>query len=314
MKTLRVFGFLAAFILFTLLFIGGEDKLTTRSYDLFWDLGHIPLFLLLSYFLLTAPSALAKRSFTQQCLVVIGFTFLLGVLIEVIQLRVGRSMDPTDLARNGIGALLALVFFAPGRRSLGRLSLHSLQAVGLILLIAASLPLAMALYDERQAIKEWPLLASFEQAREINRWSSIGNSRLSLDSTIAWQGIQSMKVEMGTSKYAGASLDYFPGNWSTHKELTLHLYNPAQQALTITCRVHDETHSQSIKQHFNDRFNQSYTLNPGWNQLTISLQDLASAPSNRLMDTQRIASLIIFVSDLDRPTTLYIDEVYLAAP
>ena len=123
-----------------------------------------------------------------------------------------------------------------------------------------------------------------------------------------------MKVDLGTSKYAGASLEHFPGDWSMQQKLIIHLYNPAQQALTITCRVHDRAHSQSIHQHYNDRFNQSHTLNPGWNRITISLQDLVTAPSNRLMDTQRIANLAIFVSNLDRPATLYIDQIYLTAP
>jgi hypothetical protein len=315
MKIHRIFSLLAMLILFTLLFMGGGDEeLKLRSRNHFWNLGHIPLFMLISYFLLTAPSPLATRSFRQQCVVVVSFTFLLGVLIELMQLGVGRSMDSADLLKNGVGALLGLAFLSPGRLPLSRFTRHSLQAMAFILLTAAALPFAAALFDERQAIKNWPVLSNFEQASEIGRWSTVGDTHINLDSTIARAGRQSMKVELGTSKYEGVSLDHFPGDWSTQQKLILHVYNPAQQALTITCRVHDKTHSQSNHQHHFDRFNQSYTLNPGWNQVSISLQDLVTAPSDRLMDTRRIVSLIIFALDLDRPATLYIDEVYLVAP
>jgi VanZ family protein len=314
MKTYRVISFLAALVLFTLLFIGGENELTIRSRNLFWNLGHIPLFLILSYFMLTPPSPLATRSFNQQCLAVIGFTFLLGGFIEVAQLSVNRSMELADLARNGVGALLALVFFAPGRCSLSGFLRHGLQTVALILLIFASLPWAIALYDEQQAVKNWPVLASFEHTMELNRWSTTGDAHLSLDSTVAKDGMHSMKVEFGTSRYAGASLNYFPGDWSAQQQLAIHLYNPAKQPLTVTCRIQDKTHSLSIEQPHNDRFNQSYQLQPGWNQINITLQDLAKAPSDRLMDIRQIHRLVIFVSALTSPAILYIDNIYLAAP
>ena len=175
MKIHRVFSLLVTLTLFILLFMGGGgEELKLRSGNHFWNLGHIPLFMLFSYFLLTAPSPLAARSFKQQCVVVVSFTFLLGVAIELVQLGVGRSMDSVDLLRNGVGALLGLAFLSPGRLSLSRFSRHSLQAMALILLTAAAPPFAVALFDERQAIKNWPVLSNFEQASEIGRWSTVG--------------------------------------------------------------------------------------------------------------------------------------------
>jgi VanZ family protein len=148
MKIHRIFSLLAMLILFTLLFIsGGGEDLKLRSHNHFWNLGHIPLFMLLSYFLLTPPSPLAPRSFKQQCLVVVSFTFLLGVLIELMQFGVGRSMDSADLLKNGVGSLLGLAFLSPGRLSLSRFNHLSLLAIALILLTAAALPFATALFD-----------------------------------------------------------------------------------------------------------------------------------------------------------------------
>lgn len=308
----RLLSAFTALVLFMLLFFGAESTLDHRSHKLFWNLGHIPLFMLLSYFLITPPSPLAVRSFKYQCLAVACFTFLLGGLIEVAQLGVGRNMDAADLARNGMGAFLGLTLLSPGRLSLNRFYRHSLQALALALLTIAGLPFTMALYDERQAIKDWPVLANFEQAGEINRWSTTGDAHISIDSTVARDGIQSLKVELGTSRYAGASLDFFPEDWSGQQGLSIHLYNPTAKLLIVTCRIHDKQHSQSIEQQANDRFNQSYELQQGWNKIMIKTQDLASAPSERLMDIRRIDRLEIFVSALASPTTLYIDHIYLA--
>ncbi len=225
----------------------------------------------------------------------------------MVQLGIGRSMDAADLAKNGIGALLGLAFLSPGRFSLNRFYRHSLQALALTLLSIVSLPFAMALYDEYQAIKDWPVLANFEQAGEISRWSTTGDAHISIDSTVARDGTQSLKVELGTSRYAGASMEFFPEDWSAQQGLIIHLYNPTSKLSIVTCRIQDKKHNQSIE----DRFNQSYELQQGWNKIIIKTQDLASAPSERLMDIREIDRLELFVSALASPTTLYIDHIYL---
>jgi len=310
----RIFVLFTTLALFALLFVGGPDGNAERSLREFWNLGHIGLFLALGYLMLSPPSPLARRTFTMQFLAVVSLTLLLGGLVELVQSRIGRDMDLVDMARNSVGALLSLAFLAPGRLSLARTARHSLQATALLLLAGTSTPFAMAVWDEEQALKEWPELANFESSLELGRWSSTGATRLSIDNTVALKGGHAMRVELGTSKYAGASLDYFPRDWSAYERLIINLYNPAASQLTVTCRIHDRAHSQSSVQEFSDRFNRTYQLMPGWNQITISLQDLANAPTGRSMDTQLIDGLQIFVSGLASPATIYIDDIYLADP
>ena len=314
MKIHRIFVLFATLVLFALLFVGGMDDGAMRSLREFWNLGHIALFLVLGYLLLTPPSPVATRTFTIQFLAVISFALLLGGLIELVQARIGRDMSLIDVTRDGIGALLSLVFLAPQRLSLSVTARRSLQASALLLLTWTCTPFAIALWDENQAIKDWPELARFESSLELGRWSSTGATRLSIDSTVALKGDHAMRVELGTSKYAGASLDYFPRDWSAYERLVINLYNPATSPLTVTCRIHDRAHSQSRIQQHNDRFNHSYELKPGWNQITISLQELANAPTGRSMNTRLIDGLQIFVSELASPATIYIDEIYLADP
>ena len=314
MKIHRAFVLFVTLVLFALLFFGGVDEGAVRSLREFWNLGHIALFLVLGYLLLTPPSPLATRTFTMQFLAVVSFAFLLGGLIELVQARIGRDMSLIDVTRDGIGALLSLAFLAPQRLSLSVTARRSLQASVLLLLAWACTPFAMALWDENQANKHWPELANFESSMELGRWSSTGAARLSIDDTVSLKGGHAMRIELSTSKYSGASLDYFPRDWSAYERLIINLYNPAANPMTVTCRIHDRIHSQSRIQQYKDRFNRTYQLNPGWNQITISLQELANAPAGRSMNTQLIDGLQIFVSGLASPATIYIDEIYLADP
>ena len=55
----------------------------------------------------------------------------------------------------------------------------------------------------------------------------------------------------------------------------------------ITCRVHDRQHTLGLEL-YNDRFNRSYPLNPGWNRISINIEDISTAPQTRPMDLSQI--------------------------
>lgn len=310
MKNRKLFILLTAALLFILLFIGGPDYSSPRSLTQLWNLGHIPLFLCISYLLTRQPSPLASRPFGQQGLAIIMLSLLIGGLTEGIQGGIGRSMDLLDIARNCIGALLGLCFLAPGRLSLTRAIRHSLQAISLLLLVGACLPLALALWDEQRALNDWPVLASFKDSVELNRWSATGEASLAIGPRLSRNGKQMMRVQLGGSEFTGANFVHFPKNWSAFQQLHIELYNPGKTVLAITCRIHDKTHSQSIQKQ-DDRFNHRYQIEPGWNQISIAIKDIAKAPTGRSMDTRQIDSLQLFASKLDHPATLYVAQIYL---
>lgn len=298
-------------MLLVLLFLGGTTDVNSRSIQAFWNLGHIALFLSLGYLLLTPPSALAGYSFGKQAVIILCLALVLGGVVELIQATIGRSMDYADIARNTVGAILALVFFAPSRHALAKPARLTLQTLSLILFAGASTPFALAVWDEQRALTQWPVLANFEDRVQLSRWSSTGDARLSIAKPAANRTRPTMKVDFGTSQYAGANLDYFPRDWSYYQQLTIEIYNPATSPLKITCRIHDRLHSLSTAQQHEDRFNRSYQLQPGWNEINITMQALLAAPSQRPMDIESINNLQLFVSRLDSNATVYIGRIYL---
>jgi VanZ family protein len=298
-------------MLFVLLFVSGTTDTASRSMAAFWNLGHIALFMVLSYLLLTPPSPLAAHPFGRQSLILLCFTLVLGGLIEFVQGSIGRDMDLADMARNTIGSLLGLVCFAPSYRALARSARLALQALALCLLAASVSPLALAVWDEQRALKQWPVLVDFADAVQLSRWSTVGDTRLSIARPEAGATQQAMKVDFGTTKYAGASFDYFPGDWSGYQHLSIDIFNPAAAAVKISCRVHDRLHSRASTQLHEDRFNHSYLLQPGWNQLNISIKQLLAAPASRPMDIQAIDSLQLFVAGRQSTLTVYVGRLSL---
>jgi VanZ family protein len=117
-----------------LLFLGGPDYYSSRSFTHAWDIGHIVYFALLAG-LLSRWRVVAKMSLAGQWTIILAITLLLGVSIELIQHGTARTPDIGDVLRDVTGSLIVLVFGSPGPglRTLGlRLSLR-LAVLSLVL-------------------------------------------------------------------------------------------------------------------------------------------------------------------------------------
>ena len=159
-----------------------------------------------------------------------------------------------------------------------------------------------------ESLDEFPVLADFESPWETSRWG--GDAEITRDRGFAQNGRYSLKIELNTTTYSGVSLNYFPSDWKGFKDLQFDLFNPSDKALNVTCRIHDALHAEN-ELRYNDRFNRSYRLEPGWNAIRIPLADVAAAPRTRTMNLQAIRDFSIFAVRLSQPQTLYLDHVRL---
>jgi VanZ family protein len=292
-----------------LLFAGGPDYYSPRSFKNIWDLGHILFFSILSYLILLSWSQNDRMPPVLQAFSILFIALILGVLIEIVQSGSRRSSDILDVIRNFIGCMVTFSFFAPSRKTIPKLFIRSFQTITVVLVIAALLPSIKSISDEIVALRQFPVLSDFETPFEIDRWS--GNAKLSIDNDIHFHGGSSLKVFLKTSKYSGAGLRYFPGNWSNYKYLHLNIFNPINEPLKITCRIHDRRHTEGI-QVYNDRFNRNQVLLKGWNQIVIPLDQVENAPKTRKLDLRKVQKLAVYVYRLPQPRVIYIDDVRLA--
>jgi hypothetical protein len=207
-----------------------------------------------------------------------------------------------------LGAIIAVVFFSPARNHLRRRRLLLVRALALLLLAVPVSSLFVTVLDEQHSRHTFPILASFESFGELGRWS--GSAGFARSDQQAIDGNYSLRVDLGTEQYSGVSLGYFDSDWSGFHTLSVSIFNAESSLLSLTLRIHDQQHSRS-SQLFQDRFNRSFALRPGWNHLEIPLQDIATAPESRRMDLSAIENLGFFVVAEKTEMTIYMDQLVL---
>jgi len=290
-----------------LLFWGGPEYHAPRSIKALWDLGHILYFALATYLLL-GWRPLKELAPTWRWVMILGFTCLVGVQIEIMQYGTQRTPDMGDVVRDLTGAVLMLSFGPDHGQVRSRSLRRGLQGLALILLLLQLWPVATALTDEAIARRQFPLLSGFETPLEAQRWK--GDARFDITADPTSDSGRVLRLDLSPGTYSGLHLKYFDGDWRGYRSLSLRLYNPEAQPLRIICRIHDLAH-EAGEQDFDDRFNSRFLLRQGWNELKIELSEVAAAPKTRPLDLSRIVNLGLFAVALKRPRSLYLDDVRL---
>jgi VanZ family protein len=291
-----------------LFFYGGPDYHSIRSIKYLWNFGHIIFYCILSYVLLLNWNKLKLKSYHRQIFWILIITLCFGLIVEFIQAGINRTPDIGDLARNFMGSFIALLFFAPKKNGVDFYKLCVSKFILIIIILFQIVPVINLIRDEQNAKIEFPILSGFESKLELTRWQ--GDSEFILSNKIKTLGESSLKIFLNTSKYSGISLKYFPKNWSTYNILSYKIYNPQNDFLKLTCRIHDKKHIES-EQVYSDRFNRTYTIFKGWNTMEINLNDVRNAPFKRKMDMNNIYGFGIFVISQKETKTIYLDDVIL---
>lgn len=294
-------------LLSILFFFGGPDYHSPRSYQATWNLGHILYFALLPLLIFLHPRLKAVHHRTQ-ILLIISLTLVIGTLVELLQYGFSRSPDIQDIYRNLIGAMVAVVFLLPVKRSIPKFLLNFL-CIAVVFMVATQLyPIAVALIDEHHARRDFPNLSDFQTSFQIHRWQ--GGAGMSIANNVGTPGNRALQAELTTRQYSGVNMKYFPANWLQYQRLQFRVLNPSPQPLSLTCRIHDAQHTKG-PQYYNDRFNQTYPISQGWNTITIDLNEVQKSPQNRPMDLTQIQGIGIFATRLPHPRTIYIDDLKL---
>ena len=300
-------GLAAAFLLLTLLLVFGSDEsIPTRSFQALWNLGHVAYFAVISLLLLQWPG-LRSAAMPIRWVVLLLVTLLAGGLIEYLQIGTARTADWMDLLRNFGGTLLVLAFWPGLQPRAGR---WPLRLLALLWLGWALQPLVVALQDEWAAQRQFPVLADFTAPFELERWS--GNARLGIVRRPELSDRPLLELDLRPAAYAGAGLRHFPPDWRGYRSLSLKLYLAGEQPLSLTLRIHDREHESGPRAYaFSDRFNRSFRLRPGWNEIRVPLDEIRKAPSRRTMDLSQVVDLSLFVAGLKRPRRIYLARIAL---
>ncbi|MDH3347447.1 MAG: VanZ family protein, partial [Desulfobulbaceae bacterium] len=292
-------------------FVGGPGYHSTRSFQAVWDLGHIVIFTLITLVIVTyqsrSESIFGGRLFWIKIFLLV---LLLGLGVELCQTAVnGRGSDVADLLRNQLGCMFGYYFYSFKNKPISRLWDNTRHIVAACCFCFAIFPLFIALGDEVLAYYQFPVLSNFESVWEKRRW--VDQRQLSIDHDIKTNGDHSLRIRLSTATYSGASLFHFPNKWIGYQWIYFSVFNPNSGMLTLHVRIHDEEHKFHNNE-FLDRYYHTFQLNPGWNKLRISLEDVENAPKSRKMNMDAIEQVGFFVMNLPRPQSIYLDNLYLA--
>jgi hypothetical protein len=300
--------FLAVISLFILFFMGGPSYYSSPAFKELWNMGHILFFALTTYKLISLIKHKTTLVILASSLI---YCFILGTLIEIVQSKIGRSLDLHDIYRNVLGTFLALsiYIYQKSRFDKGNFLAGSYFIIASLLIIIDQNKLFQTIKIDVAAWSKFPILASFESKLALKQWS--GNDlSLSTDKTLT--GLYSLKVELGTeTKYSEVTLMHMPSNWEGYNDLIINIYNPAEGALKITTKITDYQHDLS-EQAYSDRYNKSFTLLASqWNIIKISLEDIKNSPETRELKLDNISRLSLFTTGLTEDKVIYIDSITL---
>jgi hypothetical protein len=104
----------------------------------------------------------------------------------------------------------------------------------------------------------------------------------------ATHGLNSAKVLLLPGKYPGLISDYFIGEWQGYQTFACDIYLSGNTPLGLTIRINDNGHNQE----YPDRYNHTFTLQPGPNHIDVPLLNVEKAPRTRRMDMEHIISYV----------------------
>jgi len=287
-------------------FVDLKHESGSAVYQLY-GFAHLAFFMLTAYLLSRIPS-LALRPFAHQFLIILCVVLAVGGVIEVIQPYFGRTASLRDLGIDLLGALLGIMFLVPGRNSLRRGVLACSQIAVAATAVNAFYGPVVTLWDMRQASRQFPVLGDFETNLETIRWS--GGE---IDKSIARHGARSLRVSLGTRKYEGTTLERSFGDWRGYQTFAFSIYNPDPDPLPITVSIRDGEHFRRGGA-YDDRFNRGFTMQQGWNDISIPIADIENAPTARKLELNHLNEVVIFTVDPPAPRVMYLDYVRLIPP
>ncbi|OYP34755.1 hypothetical protein [Rhodopirellula sp. MGV] len=309
----RIACILAAVILALLVPI----PLHGRTASALGDLVHAPLFGSLAFAWITfwqrrislaqQPSADGSKLIFRTAVVWITLSSF-GVVMELAQWKMGRSMALHDAIANSLGVAAALAIFhgIQLRRSQRNGAAKTAFVGGLLLLAAAWVHPAIDLSDDLAIMYQFPLLASFETETELSRWYR-RDCELVLSSEHVTAGEHSGQVTFRRSHFPAVTLIELVHDWRQYSELQLDLLldpDTAIDQVTAVLKIVDQS-----GQFGEAKFVQN--LSPGqpfrW---TINKQQLDALEENGLNRSQ-IRFIDLGLVDPPVDVKIWIDNVRL---
>jgi len=265
----------------------------------FFDLGHVPLFALLTLVLWRV----LRGSWHGPVLV----SLALAALAEVVQGYCGRSASFLDFVRGalGVGIAVVMVHGWRGPRSARRLATHGLAALGLL-----AWPVWDAgphLLDAYEGWRSFPTLADFRTSRQTLRW----DCQQALLERLPDQGtpggyLGRINFLPGPADYPGAVLQPVIRDFTAFRRLCWSIAT-ADESVTIVFSVRSARDNMSLSDHY--QFARTFAA--GAHRVVVDLAAVAPKAQPGPLDLSNVVAVQVFVVRPERAVTMDVKRIWL---
>jgi hypothetical protein len=264
--------------------------------------GHTPLFGVIALAILGILSAIQKtfdkKRLIHYLLAFLGASFL-GAAVEIAQIWTPGDPDIWDFIRDiaGESAFLGFYMLIDTRmmplldKQVGRKLL--IFAISAIISLGAAYPLASLAYSYYERNQSFPKITNFDHRWEKS-FLQVRNVDLQIqadpDTLRGGQGQDIAYITFLPVTYPTLFIEEPYPNWIGFDTLSFTIYSTQDSAIKLTIGVEDSHHNNK----FDDRFNMSFKVKPGQNQISIPLISIENAPARRKMEMNTIQRIRLF--------------------
>ncbi|MCD6161706.1 MAG: VanZ family protein [candidate division Zixibacteria bacterium] len=282
--------------------------------------GHIPLFGIMSVLILNLSFIILRTKIQKRYLhYIFAFciTIMLGVMLEYLQISGPRDADIWDVVRDIIGAIIFLGAYLICDGKMAGLfkdrnkKFMIILAAGLLMLIIFSI-LPAAIWGSAYLYRNWnfPIICGFESILE-NKFLEPQDAKLEITALPeGWQNIkgeQAGRLTFLPAEYPGLNIKEPYPDWTAYGTFCFSIYSELEKPIALHIRIDDLHYNQT----WEDRFNYSFTVLPGFNQIDISIEEIRQGLVNREMDMTAIAAVLLFAHNPPDTFSFYIDDIML---
>ena len=285
---------------------------TPRFIKELYNLAHVPLFLLVSFLTwrwLHKPVFNMETGISLRFLTWLSLVISAAILIEFLQsLTSHRFASLLDFRRDLLGFALFIIHFIrpiPINLIWQRLA-KGFTATWLIIELV---PLTVFLVDYSAIVFQPNLLSDFESVGQTSRWNR-GETIKPNTAAKNPDHLSVLKVELGTQRYEGTSLEHFPRGWSHATNFHVEVYSADTRPQKLHFKI-DDLAAIKLGNQYSMRFNSNRLIRPGWNTINIPIALIRNGPADRKIDLSQIFSVTLFFVDRQQPGYMLIDNLRL---
>ena len=281
----------------------GHSALTQATQDA----GHSVIFALIAMLVF---AVIAPLNLALQVKYVLSFVIvvMLGVMVEWVQAKIGRDASISDILLDAVGAFVGLILCRARYHSSNKTILYGIAVIILLGCFAYPAIILLGVVDKYRNV---PVLVDFDGLVNTNVYKPMNGAAVTIASAAgAWSDNQSDVAEIHFKPghlWPGIELLEVFADWRAYEFLDLEVYSLESETLRLTLRVHDKAHNNE----YADRFNREFMIQPGLNQLSVSLDEIKNAADSRQLDLSTIAGLIMFMTETEQLKRVQLDNIRL---